>query len=163
MAVTVASFINKFETTQNEFDTARLADYITRYETITLIELFGKELYDLYVIGIAASDPVYTVLRDAFTVQLENGIILNSRGVDDLVTGIIYFYYHRDNYTQQSINGGVKNKGENSENVSVFVSNIQARWDEAVSSYRAIQCYLLDNNTIYPTYLGLNKTILQLF
>lgn len=163
MAVTVSSFINKFETTQNEFDTAKLADYITRYETITLIELFGKELYDLYVIGIGASDPVYEFLRDAFTVQLDSGIILNSRGVDDLVAGIIYFYYHRDNYTQQTINGGVKNKGENSENVSVFVSNIQARWDEAVSSYRAIQYYLLDNNTVYPTYLGLNKTILQLF
>ena len=163
MAVTVASFINKFETTQNEFDTAKLTDYIARYETITLIELFGKELYDLYVIGIGASDPVYTFLRDAFTVQLDCGTILDSNGVDDLVTGIVYFYYHRDNYTQQSINGGVKNKGENSDNVSVFVSNIQARWDEAIVSYQAIQGYICENSSVYPTYLGQSKTILQLF
>lgn len=163
MAVTVASFINKYETTKNEFDTAKLTDYIARYETITLIELFGKELYDLYVLGLVAVDPVYTVLRDAFTVQLDCGTILDSKGVDDLLTGVIYFYYHRDNYTQQSINGGVKNKGENSENVSVFVSNIQARWDEAVTSYQAIQGYILENSTVYPTYLGVNKTILQLF
>ena len=163
MAVTVASFINKFETTQNEFDTAKLADYITRYETITLIELFGKELYDLYVIGIGASDPIYKFLRDAFTVQLDNGIILDSRGVDDVILGVVYFYYHIDNYTQQSINGGIKNTGENSTNVSVVVSNIQSRWGEAVTSYQAIQGYICDNLDVYPTFKGLPKQILGIF
>jgi hypothetical protein len=163
MAVTYASFINKYETTQNEFDQAKLTAYITRYQEITLIELFGKELYDLYVTGIAGADADYTFLRDAFTVQLDSGTLLNSRGVDDLIMGVVYFYYHRDNYTQQSINGGVKNKGENSENVSVFVSNIQARWDEAISSYHAIQYYILENDSVYPTFLGLKKEILQLF
>lgn len=163
MAVTATSFINKFETTQNEFDTAKLTAYIDRYETITLIELFGKELYDLYVIGIAGGDPIYEFLRDAFTVQLDCGTILDSNGVDDIILGIVYFYYHRDNYTQQSINGGVKNTGENSTNVSVFVSNIQSRWDEAISSYQAIQGYICENDSVYPTFLGQSKTILQLF
>ena len=163
MAVTATSFINKFETTQNEFDTAKLTAYIDRYETITLIELFGKELYDLYVIGIAGGDPIYEFLRDAFTVQLDCGTILDSNGVDDIILGIVYFYYHRDNYTQQSINGGVKNTGENSTNVSVFVSNIQSRWDEAISSYQAIQGYICENDGVYPTFLGQSKTILPLF
>ena len=163
MAVTYASFINKFATTQNEFDQAKLTDYIARYETITLIELLGKELYDLYVTGIAGGDPIYEQLRDAFTVQLDGGEILDSRGVDDIILGVVYFYYHRDNYTQQSINGGVKNKGENSDNVSVFVSNIQARWDEAIVSYQAIQGYICENDSVYPTYLGLNKSILGIF
>lgn len=163
MAVTATSFINKYETTQNEFDTAKLTNYISRYETITLIELFGKELYDLYVAGLVATDPIYEFLRDAFTVQLEDGIILDSRGVDDIILGVVYFYYHRDNYTQQSINGGIKNTGENSENVSVFVSNIQSRWDETIVSYQAIQGYICENIDVYPTYLGLNKQILQLF
>ncbi len=163
MAVTATSFINKFETTQNEFDTAKLTAYIDRYETITLIELFGKELYDLYVIGIAGGDPIYEFLRDAFTVQLDCGTILDSNGVDDIILGVVYFYYHRDNYTQQTINGGVKNAGENSTNVSVFVSNIQSRWDEAISSYQAIQGYICENDSVYPTFLGQSKTILQLF
>ncbi len=163
MAVTATSFINKFETTQNEFDTAKLTAYIDRYETITLIELFGKELYDLYVIGIAGGDPIYEFLRDAFTVQLDCGTILDSNGVDDIILGVVYFYYHRDNYTQQSINGGVKNTGENSTNVSVFVSNIQSRWDEAISSYQAIQGYICENDSVYPTFLGQSKTILPLF
>jgi hypothetical protein len=163
MAVTYASFINKYETTQNEFDQAKLTSYITRYETITLIELLGKELYDLYVTGVAGGDPIYEQLRDAFTVQLDSGTILDSRGVDDIILGVVYFYYHRDNYTQQSINGGVKNTGENSENVSVFVSNIQARWDEAIGSYQAIQEYILENDSVYPTFLGLKKETLQLF
>lgn len=163
MAVTAASFINKFETTQNEFDTAKLTNYISRYETITLIELFGKELYDLYVAGLIATDPIYEFLRDAFTEQLDSGTILNSRGVDDVTLGVVYFYVHRDGYTQQSINGGVKNTGENSTNVSVFVSNIQSRWDEAITSYQAIQGYICDNLDVYPTFDGQPKEILQLF
>ena len=163
MAVTVASFINKYETTHNEFDTAKLTNYISRYETITLIELFGKELYDLYVIGIGAADPLYEFLRDPFTVQLDYGTILNSRGVDDVILGVVYYYYHIDNYTQQSINGGVKNTGENSVNVSVVVANIQSRWGEGVDSYQAIQGYICDNLDVYPTFKGLSKQILGIF
>ncbi len=69
--VTTTDFVNKFELTLTDFNTAKLTAYIDRYETITLIELMGKELYDLYVIGIAGADPIYETLRDPFTIQLE--------------------------------------------------------------------------------------------
>ena len=61
-----ADFVNKFELTLDDFNEAKLQSYIDRYETITLVELFGKELYDLWVIGLVATDPIYEFLRDPF-------------------------------------------------------------------------------------------------
>ena len=37
--VTTTDFVNKFELTLTDFNTAKLTAYIDRYETITLIEL----------------------------------------------------------------------------------------------------------------------------
>ena len=160
--ITVNDFVNKFELTLTDFNTSELTEYIERYETITLIELFGKELYDLWVIGIAATDPIYEFLRDPFIVQLESGKILNSRGVNDTLLGVVYFYWSRDIMTQRSSNGSVQKKSENSENVSQFKANIQSRWDEAIRTYQAIQDYIIENDDVYPTYLGVCKTTLQI-
>ena len=161
--ITVDNFVNKYELTLTDFNTTQLTSYIDRYETIALVELFGVELYDLWVIGIGASDPIYTFLRDSFTVQLSNGVILNSRGVIDMLTGIVYFYYSRDIMAQQSSNGVVEKKGENSENVSGYFANIQSRWDEAIETYNAIQYYVSDNLDVYPTFEGHIKQTLPQF
>jgi hypothetical protein len=163
MAVTTANFINKYELTLTDFNSAKLTAYIARYETITLIELFGKELYDLYVTGIAGGDSIYETLRDAFTVQLSSGLILDSKGVDDMLTGIIYFYYSRDINTQQTSNGNVSSKGENSERVNEFKANIQSRWSEANDTYWAIQYYILENSSVYPTFEGYEPQNIQMF
>jgi hypothetical protein len=160
--ITVDDFVNKFELTLTDFNSASLTEYIERYETVTLVELFGKELYDLWAIGIAATDPIYEFLRDPFIVQLESGKILNSRGVNDTLLGVVYFYWSRDIMTQRSSNGSVQKKGENSENVSQFKANIQSRWDEAIRTYQAIQDYIIENDDVYPTYLGTCKTTLQI-
>lgn len=163
MAVTTANFINKYELTLTDFNPAILTAYIARYETITLIELFGKELYDLYIAGIAGGDSIYETLRDAFTVQLSSGLILDSKGVDDMLTGIIYFYYSRDINTQPTSNGNVSSKGENSEKVSEFKANVQSRWDEAITTYSAIQYYILENSSVYPTFEGYEPQNIKMF
>lgn len=157
-----ADFVDKFELTLDDFNTAKIQSYIDRYETITLVELFGKELYDLWVTGIGASDPIYEFLRDPFIEQLECGKILNSKGVNDMLLGVVYFYYSRDNKTQQSANGKVEKKGENSENVSLYRANLQSRWNEAIYTYQDIQAYILDNDDIYSEFLGVRKVILPL-
>lgn len=161
--VTTTDFINKFELTLTDFNTAKLTAYIDRYETITLIELLGKELYDLYVTGIAGADPIYETLRDPFTVQLSSGLILNSRGIVDMLTGIIYFYYSRDINTQVTENGNVISKGENSDKASAFKSNVQSRWMESIGTYKAIQYYVLDNSSLYPTFEGYESQNLDIF
>lgn len=160
--ITVDDFVNKFELTLTDFNTASLTNYIDRYETVTLVELFGKELYDLWVAGIAATDTIYEFLRDPFIVQLDNDDILNSRGVNDILLGVVYFYWSRDIMTQRSSNGSVSKKGENSENVSQLKANVQSRYDEAIQSYKAIQCYIMENDDVYPTFNGVPKSTLPI-
>jgi hypothetical protein len=162
MAVTVDSFVNKYKLTITDFNAVELQAYITRYEQISLVELFGVELYDLYVSGVGISDPIYTALRDPFIEQLDSGTILNSRGVDDMITGIVYFYWSRDIETQRSSQGSVKKKAENSESATQWKSNLQSRWNEAINTYCAIQDYVLDNDDLYPEFEGLRKTILPI-
>lgn len=163
MAITAADFINKYKLTTTDFNETQLDAYVTRYSEITLIELFGKELYDLWVTGIGGSDPIYEFLRDPFTEQLDCGLILNSRGTDDILLGVVYFYWSRDIMTQQTSNGPVEKAGENSTIASSYRANIQSRWDEAVNSYQAIQKYICDNSDVYPTFKGLPKTFLNIF
>lgn len=151
------NFTGKYEVHISTFTATKIQEYIDRYETIILIELFGKELYDLYVAGLVAVDPIYETLRDAFIEQLPNGCILESRGVVDMLTGMIYFYYVRDQYTQMTTLGAVKSKGENSENTTFVMSGLNARWNEALDTYEAIQYYIEENLDVYPTYLGVKK------
>ncbi len=161
--ITTDDFVNKFKLTKNDFNESELNSYIDRYEEITLIELFGKELYDLWVTGIAGSDPIYTFLRDPFVVQLDCGTILNSRGVNDILLGVVYFYWSRDIITQRTSNGSVKKKEENSTEATQFKANLQSRWNESIETYCSIQRYICENSSVYPDFLGLEKHILPLF
>lgn len=163
MYITVDDFVNKFELTIGDFNTDEIQAYIDRYETITLQELFGVELFDLWEAGLVATDPIYEFLRDPFTVQLDSGIILNSRGIKDIVLGVVYFYYKTDDYTQETINGSVKAKSENSDTVNLLKANVQSRYNEAIFSYHAIQAYIIKNKDVYPTYKGVQKSILSTF
>ena len=56
--------------------------------------------------------PIYEKIFLPFIEQTDRGDILESKGMKDLLTGMIYFYYVRDQYTQMSTLGAVKNKGE---------------------------------------------------
>lgn len=158
MSVIQASlFTGKYEVHVSTHTATKLQEYIDRYETITLIELFGKELYDLYVAGLALTDPIYETLQDPFVEQDGNGCILESKGVADLLLGTVYFYYVRDAYTQMSTKGAVKNKAENSESTTFTMSGLQARYNEALETYNAIQMYIMDNLDVYPTFKGVKK------
>ena len=161
--VTTSDFIDKFKLTLTDFNTNELSSYIERYETITLIELMGKELFDLYVIGFGLNEPIYVKLHNSFIEQSDCGEVLNSRGLKDLILGTVYFYYSRDILTQRSENGSVAKKGENSSNVTQIQSNVQSRWDEAVDTYCAIQSYIIENHDVYPTFRGLERQKLPLF
>lgn len=161
--VNSADFTGKYSITKNDFEAGKLDLYINDLEVISLQELFGVELYDLCVIGIAASNAIYTKLRDPFTVQLEDGTLLKSRGIKNVLLGIIYFEYKTDGFTQSTITANTKSKNENAETANLFTANIQSRYNESIKSYHAIQCYILDNLDVYPTFKGIVKEPLLMF
>jgi hypothetical protein len=159
--VTTVDFIGKYELHISEFTMPVLNEYILRMEEYLLVELFGKELYDLWN-GSAA--PEYTVLTAPLTFQDECGKVWQSRGIKDMLTGFIYFDYSRDRYTQQTITGPVKQDGENSGNATHVMSLLTMRYEEALISYQAIQAYIIDNPVTYPEFKGVRKeTIIPYF
>jgi hypothetical protein len=155
--ITYNDFVGKFEQTVNQFTEDKLTDYITRYQTIYLIEMLGKELYDLYVQGLEDEDEIYEFIENPFVEQLSCGTILNSRGIKDMLLGFIYFEYQRDAKVQQTINSAVKIKSENSERAGNYDTNIFGRYNESIDTYKAIQQYVIENQSVYPTFRGIEK------
>jgi len=158
MSLIIANdFTGKYEVHISQFTADKLQEYIDRYETSILNKLLGVDLYTLFMADIVlpTPQPIYDKIFLPFIEQTECGEILESKGMKDLLTGMIYFYYVRDQYTQMSTLGAVKNKGENSESTTYVMSGLNARWNEAVESYRAIQRYIELNKSVdYPTFKG---------
>lgn len=153
-------FTGKYEVHISQFTADKLQEYIDRYETSILNKLLGVELYNLFIANIVSPTPlpIYNKIFLPFIEQTDCGEILESKGMKDLLTGMIYFYYVRDQYTQMSTLGAVKNKGENSESTTYVMSGLNARWNEAVETYDAIQRYIELNKSVdYPTFKGLRE------
>jgi hypothetical protein len=72
-----------------------------------------------------------------------------------MLLGFIYFQYVRDNRVKQTMNGAVEQQTEvSSKSDNTF---LYPRYNQAVTTYRAIQVYILDNLTTYSTFLGVRK------
>jgi hypothetical protein len=157
---TVANYVGKFEIFTNGANTAKLTDFITRYEEGFLVDLLGVDFYNVWRADIDGGSPsaANLFIYNAFNYQGGNNcLILKSRGVEDMLLGFIYFEYLRDLKTQQTISGGVKIKGENSSRAGY--SNTRNRYNESVDTYQDIQAYICDNLQDYPDFNGVSKSL----
>jgi hypothetical protein len=148
-------FSGKWELAKSNND--KIDDYILEYEEQYLTELLGKELYDLFVDDLDAGIPqeqIYKDIFDPFTLKI-NQVVYTSKGMKKMLLGLIYFQYVRDNRIKQSMNGAVEQETE----VSVKSDNtfLYSRYNDAVTTYQAIQVYINENLDVYPTFEGLVK------
>jgi len=158
MIVVATDFENgKFKAAFNEDTVLDLTACIERYEDRLMSELLGVELFALYTLGVIAVDPIYTKIQLQFIEQDTWSNLLVSNGVKDMLQGFIWCEYQREIYSQTTTFGSVKNKGENSDNVSFPASMYQIKYLESLTTYDAIQQYILENEAIYPTFKGLRK------
>lgn len=156
--VDVSNFASGFnKIAYNEQTIVDLATFINDREDFLLTELFGKELYQLFIDGVANDEPEYLKLRDPFVDQLESCRVIQSKGVADMLAGFIYFDYSRFQATMPTVTGRVTAKGENSSVASFNMGLIQQKYIKALESYEAIQLYILDNLSDYPTFNGVEK------
>lgn len=153
--VLVSDFVGKHQVAVNDFTLPKLMAYIDRYEQRYLIELFGQDLYDLWVI-----DPLvapYDLLTNPFTFQSSCGTIYHSTGVKDMLLGFIYFDYVTDLNVSQSVGGAVLKANENSNKSTGTESLAWQRHIESVTTFKAIQERIKDNLEDYPTFKGVEK------
>ena len=153
--VLVSDFVGKHQVAVNDFTTPQLTAYIDRYEQRYLIELFGQDLFNLWVI-----DPLvapYYLLTNAFSFQSNCGKVYHSTGIKDMLTGFIYFHYVTDLVARQSVGGAVVKANENSSSASGVQSLAWQRHLESNTTYIAIQEQIKDNLVDYPTFRGVKQ------
>jgi len=152
ITITPIDFVGRFETHISEFSETKMQSYIDDKAIIIVNELMGVDLFNLWN---GSALPIYEALTNPFIMQDNCGNIYESKGIKEMLLGFIYFFYHRDIMTQQSINGAVVNANENSDKATFENSMIWKRYNDSVVTYNAIQRYIEQNKVDYPTYKGI--------
>jgi len=138
--VGTADFTGKWLVATNNF--TQLTPYITRYELVTIHELFGKELGDLFVLD-----------EDA---AIWDDLKLIGFGLKSLLTGIIYVQYVRDLPYRVTNMGVVYQIDENSNQVMTALV-LRQRYNECVKDWNEMGKYLGSN---FDAYKGITKQIM---
>ena len=149
MFVTIQDFVGKYQLSTGMYDTAKLQDYIDKYEKQYLIELFGADLYDEFISDLdpmnVPQSPNFLTVFNPFHKNVAFSQLIMSDGIIEMLKGFIYYEYSKDITNQMTTAGNIRPIGENSENVSTINSMIYTRYNTAIKSYRAIQLYILLN------------------
>jgi len=154
----------KYELHTGMYDQARIEDYIERYETRYLVQLFGKALYDEFITDLNAGGGTPTEARflklwEPLFIDCpgRHGVI-QSEGIKEMLKGFIYYEYVQDLINQMSSIGNVVPVGENSEKATTLYNTMFARYNEAVKSWRTIQYEIcFENPSEYHNFSGNQK------
>lgn len=158
--IQTSDFTGKYSIAQNSF--TPLQSYINKYEKEYLVDLLGVELYDLFaadVTSYAPVTPIYQSIYNPFK-QDYNKCIVYSVGMKEMLLGFIYFEYMRDQKIKNTITGAVVNANENARESGFSEFNLFSKYNEGIHTYEAIQWFINENKTDYPTYNGKCKKLM---
>jgi hypothetical protein len=152
----------EFKIAQNRFTEDDITSFILKYERRYLVELFGAELYALFFDDLTGTPAEPQDAR--FVTVFEEGqwddIIadgpLISDGIKEMLKGIVFFHYIRDNNMYHTITGLVSNNNENA-NAEIKEKGAQyilKKYAHAMETFTAIQEYMKDNSDVYPEFKG---------
>lgn len=153
-------FTGKYAISQNNFNTSDLQAFIDKYESIYVYDLLGVELGNLLLDDITTdfAPPVTTKYATIFNVLSQDEPLVRSNGIKEMLLGFVYFEFVRTQTVQNTLVGNVLNQNEVSVNVDFANTVVYLNYNEAIRTYRGIQCYVLHNFAIYPEFKGLMKT-----
>ncbi len=146
----------------NKINVVNLLVYITDFEKNYLQELLGCDLYDLYVADLDGQGNPQTQrfidIYDEFCIDEDDcGIQWKSEGIFQMTKEFVYWEYVRNQPVTNTSTGDVANQNEVSRETSSSETRIYRTYNEAINTYRAIQWFICDNETVYPEYNGINK------
>lgn len=151
--LTPSDFTGKFELHKGLYDTAKLEDYIAKYEKRYLMQLLGVDLYNQFIGDIdwqmkEPKSPNFKVIFDPLYEDVNLYQLIESDGMLEMLKGFVYFEYSKDLMMQQTTFGGVQQKSENSKVLNSLQTLIYNRYNEAIRTYKAIQDWVLLNTQI---------------
>ena len=144
--ITTQDFINKWELSTGMYSTAKLSEYIDRYEPQYLRQLFGVDLYNAFISDLENNvprSPNFKLVFDELYVDENLYYMIESRGILDMLKGFIYFEYAKDLLNQMTPYGNVQQTAENSVVVNTLQTMMYARYNESITSYQNIRNYIL--------------------
>lgn len=161
LLVTYEDFTGKHAAALDENTQVKIEAYITRYEKEYLTDLLGAQLYALFaaacVLSIPPAAPFTTIFNE---IREDDGACIRvSKGMKDMILGFMWWEYTRDSKFRALVQGIMADKAENSREVTYDEANIYGRYNESIKSYNAIQWYITQHKTDYPTYNGQYKGI----
>jgi hypothetical protein len=163
MIVQVTDFTGKYELHTGMYAQGNIQAYIDKYEVRYLRQLLGVELCNDFIADLniqnVPKSPNFLDIYNPFAYDsgynfyLFNGLYegtgqLLSDGIKEMLLGFIYFEYAKDLVNQMTPFGNVKPKSENSDVANTLFSMMYARYNEAITTYRAIQHYVRMNNPV---------------
>lgn len=120
-----------------------LEAFITRFEKKTLVEMLGADMFKAFQQDLDVNKqpqaPKWKAIYDPFDVDYDGGIV-SSRGMVEVLKGIIFFEWNRDNPYKSTVQGVVKNAPDTSQVVAH--GKIFSYYNESVFTYNAIQFYI---------------------
>lgn len=153
--INLSDFKGNYSIATDVYTSAELTEYINEREEKILIELLGKELYDLFV-----DDLVDGVPQSAKFVKIYNKFfeVINDENVDSqgMVVMLAKFIYAGFS-SEQSQNNTIAGNSQSQSTINlpsrINYNTIMFRFNEALTSYLSIQ-YFIEEYFISLEYTG---------
>ncbi len=142
-----------------------LQTYIDTAELEILQEMFGLELYDLFIADLIAGVPQaarFIAVFDAFyddTDALAGWCCGSSRseGIKKMLMRFIYFEFRREQPFQNTSTGTIASERDNARDAKGPEYGLTKKYNIGVNSYQAIARKMILDGTTYPEYKGISK------
>lgn len=162
--ISVSDFTGRFKIPTPFNGSDKLQAYIDYYEPKYLNELFGAELYTLFEAGITAEDEIYEKLRDAFAFDSEiDGKPVISFGLTHMLKCLVYSHFYSQDLTIPTSVGKVEIVPEAGNLQNDNRNENYAYYNEGIQTYKAVQRYIEENISTYPTFKGVERGLTWFF
>jgi hypothetical protein len=142
----------------------KLQAYIDYYEPKYLNDLFGAELYVLFADGVGNEVEIYEALNNPFAFDSDiTGEPCVSMGVNHMLKCLIYGHYWSEDLAIPTSVGKVEIVPEAGKLQNDNYNNNIAFYNEGIKTYKAIQLYIEENSSTYPTFKGVKRGLTWFF
>lgn len=158
LLVTLNSFTGLNQLARSTATDPKLQEYIDQYEEEYIIRLLGKELGELFIEDKSnpSQEARFAIIEHPFTEQ-ENECLYISKGMKQMLTDIIFYYYVVETQTGHT-QSGVANKQAEAGKVRTpddAARKAERRFNDCLKTWDAIQWYCKTfARDDYPEYKG---------
>jgi hypothetical protein len=155
--INVSDFTGRYNLAKDIPSTQVIQTYIDLYEKAYIYRVLGVDLGDTvidYIENSLPADPILDKIIDPFAWQDNCGTLYESKGLQGILLGFVYWHYVTESHAQPSITGGIAVQKVETGSLSALSPEATNRYNDSAQWAKAVQYYCLDNLKDYPTFKG---------